>query len=343
MIEALIIAALAGAVTTLVRSRSMKNRDEAVHDRTLSSRLDGVAGVVQDQDHIEGKEGRVQKSIEHRIRSMADIRLREYLHDGRISEEEYRALVKNATVPTSGMDAVRVDSGRSSDYNDGSNGNSNNSNNDHSLPHHRTEKNQNDTIMQEILLRLDRLNSRLDVLEGKIYTSMNQPSINPYTNPVIPTQEHLHIKRYNGNVGSRIKRQRLRRSSSMEGKGKDKDAITAIDRNKDEGYGHGGRDNESSVGHHDVSIVDVDVDVDVDDADNPPYVKDLGIGREEGLTSIYTDDHGLLHGDNHKDSSGNSGLTVNNTNASNNDYIDEELESIKKQIMDAIARLEKNE
>ncbi|MFN4336271.1 MAG: hypothetical protein ACK4FV_01640 [Candidatus Nitrosocaldus sp.] len=343
MIEALIVAAaLAGAVTTLVRrSRSIerdRDRDEMVHDRTLPSGADGITDIIQEH---EGKEGRMQKSVEHRIRSMADIRLKKYLHAGRIGEEEYRALAKNATVSTSSMDdTVRIDS--NSNYND-SKGNDNNS--DYSLPHHSKEKSQNDTIiMQEILLRLDRLNSRLDVLEGKIYANMNQQSIYPYTNPVIPTQgqENLHIKRYKSKDGSRIKRQGLRRgNSSMEGKGKD--AITTINMNRDESYGHGSRDEERGDAGYDNMLI-----VDVDDVDNPPmHVKDaidIGIGREERLSSIHKGEDGLIQGDNNKGSSNSNSITANSINASNHDsYVDEELESIKKQIMDAIARLEKNE
>ncbi|MEM3106351.1 MAG: hypothetical protein QXY14_05600, partial [Candidatus Nitrosocaldus sp.] len=80
MIEALIVAAaLAGAVTTLVRrSRSIeRDRDREVYGRTLYANADGaVVDAALVQEYVEGKKGRMQKNIEHRIRSIADIRLR---------------------------------------------------------------------------------------------------------------------------------------------------------------------------------------------------------------------------------------------------------------------------
>ncbi|MEM4339624.1 MAG: hypothetical protein QW776_04520 [Candidatus Nitrosocaldus sp.] len=369
MIEALIVAAaLAGAVTTLVRrSRSIeRDRDREVYGRTLYANADGaVVDAALVQEYVEGKKGRMQKNIEHRIRSIADIRLRKYLDVGRISEEEYRALTNNNSSSNNNAAVYNEGSGYRADYteygsasvdnairirieNNDNNGNNNNNQNDSRV------------MMQEILLKLDRLHSRLDVLEGKIRTSVDEEASAEHANPVLPVhvqgQEYLYTyKRYKNRDSPQVQRRIRLRGRSMDGKGRDK--------NKNEKKKE--KEEEEKNKRHDDEYTDkemsnasnvVIVDV-VDDAtttaagSTPTYVKDtISIGREEGLSSVYTDEHDLRQGNNRKDSRDDSNMMVSssnsssNVNAFNDEYRDEEeLESIKKQIMDVLARLEKNE
>ncbi|MCS6767507.1 MAG: hypothetical protein RMJ59_01215 [Candidatus Nitrosocaldus sp.] len=326
MIEALIAAALAGAVTALVRG-GRRGSDGEAHTHAPPP-LDAHAGTA---DTAREKSVIMHKGIEHRIRSMADIRLRGYLNDGKISEEEYRALTGYPAKiggyaeygGVAGYDARGADGlgGRSS----------------------------SDSMMiKEILLRLDMLHSRLGALEYRMDAGLRMGS---YHAPVISAhtrheQSSVH-KGYGEHEGSGGEGRRGGRGMGMGamrggrrgGGGVREERIPskrAMERRKGDGYGGDERREEGRKREDgDVLVIDTSSR---DEGMGNVNREDLAVGNV-GVHGL-RDDHGKDDsGSMNSASAGSAGMVGGG--AGYDDGSDEELESIKRQILDALARLEK--
>lgn len=316
MIEALIAAALAGAVTTLVRR---DRRSSSSNSSNVDQKAHHTMPTI-DVDAVDTPRSKMHKGIEHRIRSLADIRLRKYLNEGRISEEEYRALTDvNAVYSkddysthtyhgSAGIDAIRAES--------------------------RDKRSNGMMVMQEILFKLDALHSRLDTLEGKMSMDIMTPaSLYANSTPLAQVQDQeqsMHTKRHKSRGSSRKAGPR----------GGDEDG-----RVRKGGVNEGKRRQSEKVGVKDEDDVELII---VDDVNsNPRHLQSKGV-----MGSEYIDDHLSRYVDytSNNGSSSNvitessSATTIVNNHAAGYDSDkDEELESIKRQIMDALARLEKGE
>lgn len=352
MIEALIAAALAGAVTTLVRARR-RNKDidgkDEVYDGSTPSIDVGAANSIM-QGYVEdGKKSRmmVHKGIEHRIRSMADIRLKKYLNDGRISEDEYRELTSygyassnSSNADVNGGDAY-VHTGYGIDHmHDESSSRSSKS---------RKKIESDSMMMQEILLRLDRLNSRLDSLEGKIDANkigsqyITSPSTLPTTTTMMLAQVQDQVHAYNHDSRKRSSRVQRRGRASRKRMANDGGSVRMV---KSIEKGDEGREDKKDADDEGLEVMAIDAN------SNPDSItKTSMMEKKEEMGSIsYEQWHKMGYDDSRR-------YDNNTTNTNNNNSIDntiiagssnydssnnDELESIKKQIMDALERLEKD-
>ncbi|MEM0364631.1 MAG: hypothetical protein QW450_03475 [Candidatus Nitrosocaldus sp.] len=329
MIEALIAAALAGVVTTLTRAmrreKGRDGRDEVYYGSTLSN----DAGVVNSttQGYVEDDEkGRamVYKGIEHRIRSIADIRLKEYLNDGRISEEEYRELTGYSTNNKEVNHGYTLHTRYGVDQHD--------ENGSRIRKRIGSEIGSNSMMMQEILLRLDRLNSRLDSLEckvdanriGSLYIATPSSSL-----PSMPKVVHDNRKR-----SSSVKRRGISRES-------DDGSVSNVRIVNGEGR------EDKKVHDHDEGLEVMVIDDRGSDSIKGSMMKEI---RDVSYEPVHMMEHDDGRRDDNNTSSSNSSSNSSNSNSIiaagagsiKYDSSNDELESIKKQIMDVLARLEKD-
>ncbi|GBC73770.1 hypothetical protein HRbin04_01176 [archaeon HR04] len=374
MIEALIAAALAGAVTTLVRarrsdkgidSRSRRGRDEVYDGSTPSIDVGAVNSTAQ--GYVEDKKSSrvmVHKGIEHRIRSIADIRLKKYLNDGRISEEEYRELTSYGYVSSS--------SNNSSNSNADVNGGDAYAHTGYGIDHMHDEsrsssksrkKIESDSMMmQEILMRLDRLNSRLDSLEGKVDANkigssyITHPSTLPTMLAQVQDQDQVHAY-YNHD--SRKRSFRVQSRGRGRGRGRERVVRKRMANDDSEGVrmveaieskGDEGREDKKAYDYEGLEVMVIDAN------SNPDSITKTSMMEKEMSGISYESWHEMGHDDGRRDDNNNTTTTTTTNNNSSNsidntmiagssnyDSSNDELESIKKQIMDVLARLEKED
>lgn len=340
MIEALIAAALAGAVTTLVRARrrnrGIDGRDEVYDGSTPSIDVGAVNSITQ--GYVEdGKKSRmmVHKGIEHRIRSMADIRLKKYLNDGRISEEEYRELTSygyaSSNADVNGGDAY-AHTGYGIDHMHDENSKS------------RKKIESDSMMMQEILLRLDRLNSRLDSLEGKVDANkisnqyITPPSTLPTTTMMLAqVQDQVHAYNHDSRKrSSRVQRRGRALRKRMANDGGSVRMVKAIESKGDEG-----REDKKDADDGGLEVMAIDANSNPDSITKTSMMEK----KDEMRSMSYEPWHKMMYDDNNTTNTNNNNSIDNTIIAGSSNYDSsnhDELESIKKQIMDALARLEKD-